>query len=87
MVSICLEDLEALNKKGVNEEIIRNTSSFVYAGGLRFVVIRSILDRLHRHVGHGPCRGRICKPITLTSYRQILHWVAFSLQWPGTRIS
>lgn len=46
MVSVCLEDLEALREKGVDMETIRNTSSFVYAGGLGFVVIRSTLNRL-----------------------------------------
>lgn len=46
MVSACLEDLEALSKKGVDEEIIRNTSSFVYAGGLCPIIVCSAPDRL-----------------------------------------
>lgn len=46
MVSICLEDLEALSKKGVDKEIIRNTSSFVYAGGLYSTIVRSTPERL-----------------------------------------
>ena len=46
MVSACLEDLEALDKKGVDKEIIRNTSSFVYAGWFRFIIVRSPPDYL-----------------------------------------
>lgn len=35
IVSVCLENLEDLNKKGINEEIVRNTASVVYVGRSR----------------------------------------------------
>jgi hypothetical protein len=39
MLSVCLENLETLNKKGVDREIIYNTVGNVYAGRLGFVIV------------------------------------------------
>ena len=43
MASTCLENLEALNKKGVDMETIHNTTSIVYLGMSRLVIILQIL--------------------------------------------
>ena len=39
MVSTCLENLEALNKKGVDMETIYNTAFIVYIGMSRLVIV------------------------------------------------
>jgi hypothetical protein len=38
MTSVCLENLETLNKKGADLEVVRNTVGILYAGTLLFPI-------------------------------------------------
>jgi hypothetical protein len=46
MASVCLEDLEALGKKGVDMEVIYNTVGIVYAGRSCFIITHHTPYRL-----------------------------------------
>ena len=46
MVPVSLENLETLSKKGIDREVIRNTSSIVYVGKLCRTITRSPGDSL-----------------------------------------
>ena len=45
MVSVCLENLEDLSKKGVDKDVIGNTGSVFYIGVLSFIIVRSPPDQ------------------------------------------
>ena len=46
MTSVCLENLETLNKKGVDMEIVYNTVGVLYVGTSHFSIARPLSNRL-----------------------------------------
>jgi hypothetical protein len=46
MVSMCLENLDVLNKKGIDSEVIRDTGGVVYIGRFIFTIARFPPDHL-----------------------------------------
>ena len=64
MASACLE--EALDKKGVDVEIICNTVALVYIGILCLSIIPPTLIVSRRNVRHCTCCCRFCEQTILT---------------------
>ena len=67
MASTCLENLEALNEKGVDMETIYNTAFIVYIGIPRLVItLRAPLIVSCRNVRHRPFIRPFCQSTVLT---------------------
>ena len=65
IVSTCLENLEDLDKKGVDMEVICNTAGITYAGRSRFTCTATcnatLLTTSYRDVRYRACRHRFCE--------------------------